>query len=59
MRTDVTKAWGDEAVESAVGRVALRRIGEASEIVGAALLLASQAGSYITGAIVRVDGGIP
>jgi len=59
MRTDVTKAWGDDAVESAVSRIALRRSGEPSEIVGAALLLASSAGSYITGSILRVDGGIP
>jgi NAD(P)-dependent dehydrogenase (short-subunit alcohol dehydrogenase family) len=59
MRTDVTKAWGDAAVASAVSRIALRRAGEPAEIVGAALLLASAAGSYITGSIVRVDGGIP
>jgi NAD(P)-dependent dehydrogenase (short-subunit alcohol dehydrogenase family) len=59
MRTDVTKAWGDDAVESAVSRIALRRAGEPAEIVGAALLLASAAGSYITGSILRVDGGIP
>jgi NAD(P)-dependent dehydrogenase (short-subunit alcohol dehydrogenase family) len=59
MRTDVTKAWGDEAVEAAVERVALRRIGEPPEVVGAALLLATRGGSYITGSIVRVDGGIP
>jgi NAD(P)-dependent dehydrogenase (short-subunit alcohol dehydrogenase family) len=59
MRTDVTTAWGDAAVESAVARIALRRIGEPAEIVGAALLLASAAGSYISGSILRVDGGIP
>jgi NAD(P)-dependent dehydrogenase (short-subunit alcohol dehydrogenase family) len=59
MRTDVTKAWGDEAVASAVQRVALRRIGEPAELVGAALLLASAAASYISGSVVRVDGGIP
>ena len=34
-------------------------IDQASELVGAALLLASHAGSYISGSIVRVDGGIP
>jgi NAD(P)-dependent dehydrogenase (short-subunit alcohol dehydrogenase family) len=59
MRTDVTRAWGDDAVEKAVSRIALRRAGEPAEIVGAALLLASAGGSYITGSIVRVDGGIP
>ena len=34
-----------------------KRAGEMSEIVGAALLLGSDAGSYVTGAIVPVDGG--
>ncbi len=35
----------------------LRRIGEPDEIAGAAILLASQAGSFITGQAIVVDGG--
>ena len=35
----------------------LRRAGEAREIVGAALYLASEASSFTTGAILTVDGG--
>ena len=38
---------------------ALRRAGEPEEIVGAALYFATDASSYTTGAILRVDGGIP
>ena len=40
-------------------RVALKRVGEPHEIVGAALFLASDAGSYTTGAVFPVDGGVP
>ncbi|MFO1200296.1 MAG: SDR family oxidoreductase [Burkholderiaceae bacterium] len=56
--TDISKAWDMAAFEKrAQTTMALRRGGQASEIVGAALYFASAASSFTTGAVLRVDGG--
>jgi len=56
--TDISKAWDMDAfAERARTTIPLRRGGEAGEIVGAALYLASAASSYTTGSIIKVDGG--
>lgn len=57
-RTDIAKAWDLDAVnEAAKTGIALQRVGEPNEIVGAALYFASPAASYCTGTILRLDGG--
>ncbi len=58
-RTDIAKAWGDpELVDKmARQRIALGRIGEPDEIIGAAMFLATDASAYCTGATIRLDGG--
>ncbi len=50
-------ADSEEAKKHIVGAVALERWGELKEIQGAAILLASAAGSYMTGSMLTVDGG--
>jgi NAD(P)-dependent dehydrogenase (short-subunit alcohol dehydrogenase family) len=57
--TDVTKAWDMEAFEEGAKRFALQRGGHPDEVVGAALYFASDASSFTTGQLLRVDGGIP
>jgi NAD(P)-dependent dehydrogenase (short-subunit alcohol dehydrogenase family) len=47
----------DEGRKFIVGATALKRWGELREIQGAAIFLASEAASYVTGAMLTVDGG--
>jgi NAD(P)-dependent dehydrogenase (short-subunit alcohol dehydrogenase family) len=56
--TDVAKAW-DFGGRNPFAGYALQRAGRPPEIVGAALYLMSDAASYTTGSILRVDGGPP
>ncbi|HZA00495.1 MAG TPA: SDR family oxidoreductase [Acidimicrobiales bacterium] len=55
-RTDITKAWTPEMLSAST--VPLGRLGEPDEIAPLAVYLASDASSYTTGALIRVDGGI-
>jgi NAD(P)-dependent dehydrogenase (short-subunit alcohol dehydrogenase family) len=56
--TDATAGWPDE-MKQGLPTFALGRIGNPPEIVGAALYFASDASSFTTGSILRVDGGMP
>jgi NAD(P)-dependent dehydrogenase (short-subunit alcohol dehydrogenase family) len=59
IKTDFAKAlWDDpDNLAAACRSIPLDRIGEADEVAGAAVLLASEAGRYITGQSITVDGG--
>jgi dehydrogenase/reductase SDR family member 4 len=46
-----------EALARATARVPMGRIGEADDVAGLALLLASPAGAFINGQVIGVDGG--
>ena len=46
------------AIEAFGERVPLRRWGKPSELVGPVLMLVSEAGAYVNGATLRVDGGL-
>lgn len=60
IRTDFArKLWEDpQTYEQAVRSYPLRRIGEPDEIAGPAIFLASRAGSFVTGHVLTVDGGV-
>ena len=56
--TDISKAWDLEAfTEAARSNIPMQRGGQPHEIVGAALYLASDASSYTTVSVLKVDGG--
>jgi len=60
IKTDFAKAlWEDPvALKARTATTPLRRIGEPDEIAGAAIFLASKAGSFVTGQAIVVDGGV-
>jgi NAD(P)-dependent dehydrogenase (short-subunit alcohol dehydrogenase family) len=59
VRTDFAKALWENPItyERAITAYPLRRIGEPDEIAGAAVFLASRAGSFTTGQTLVIDGG--
>lgn len=58
VETDLNREFfAGEAGQSLVLRIPQRRLGQASDLDGPLLLLASDAGAYMTGSVVAVDGG--
>ena len=51
------KVLTDNRIEQIMGHTPMQRFGDVQELAGATLLLASHAGSFITGAEILVDGG--
>ena len=58
IRTDINDAYFEtQAGQDMIKRVPMRRLGKAEELDGAYLLLATDASSWMTGAVIAVDGG--
>jgi NAD(P)-dependent dehydrogenase (short-subunit alcohol dehydrogenase family) len=55
--SEMTEQYPDDYIDGRLERVPAGRIGEPDELVAAAVFLASNAASYITGVLLPVDGG--
>lgn len=58
IRTDMTAQLGEKVTEEILKHVPLGRMGEASDVAGACMFLASKAADYVTGQTIVVDGGL-
>ncbi len=58
IKTDMTENLGEKVLEDIKQSIPLRRAGEAREVADAVVFLASDMSLYITGEVIRVDGGM-
>ena len=56
--SEMTEQYPDGYLEAMLIRVPAGRVGDAQELVAAAIFLASDASSYVTGVLLPVDGGM-
>ena len=57
-RTDMLSSMTEDVIQETVMSTSMKRAGEPIDIAHAALFLASDLSSYITGQVLRVDGGM-
>ena len=58
IETDMTEGLSEKVKESFVGAIPLKRAASGREVANVALFLASDMSSYVTGEVIRVDGGL-
>jgi len=56
--TDMTRALNEKQIETLLAQIPLARFGKPEEIASVASFLASDAGAYITGETIQVNGGM-
>jgi 3-oxoacyl-[acyl-carrier protein] reductase len=56
--TDMTKGMPEKVLQSMIGHTPIGRMGQPEDIANAYLWLASDAASFVSGAVLSVDGGV-
>ncbi len=58
IETDMTAALGDNAMETIISQIPVKRAGTVEEVAHAVAYLASDEAGYITGTVLSIDGGL-
>lgn len=58
IETDMTSVLADKVKEDVMRNIPMKRFGASDEVAKVALFLASDLSSYVTGEVIRVDGGM-
>lgn len=58
IQTDMTEVLSDKVKEEIMKQIPMKRLGITEEVAQVALFLASDCSSYVTGEVIRVDGGM-
>jgi 3-oxoacyl-[acyl-carrier protein] reductase len=58
INTPMVQAMPQKVIDAVVAKVVLGRLGEPWDVANAVLFLASDASAYVTGQVLRVDGGL-
>jgi len=58
IETDMTNALSDKVKEAVAASIPMKKRGKPEDIANAVAFLASDEASYITGEVLRVDGGM-
>jgi 3-oxoacyl-[acyl-carrier protein] reductase len=58
IESEMTKVLGDALLDEVKKRIPAQRVGKAEDVAACVLFLASPAASYVTGAVLTVDGGM-
>lgn len=58
IHTDMTRAMPQQVLDAATAAIPMRRMGAAQDVAHAVAFLAGDGASYITGEVIKIDGGL-